>query len=135
MDPEGKLVFLHCFVLIEMFYNIVGMKRSLSLMLIVTALLFTAVINGYDGTQTDGWDTEFVIDTDNGVSSFIFTSENSTEFAVGCGVEYVALFPGNDAIHVSANLSFGVEKYFIRSQKPHDLCPAPVFRNTKHFFG
>ena len=112
------------------------MKRSLFLVFMVTALLFTAVSHSSDGTQPYGPDTEFVVDSDNGVSDFYTVSTGGSQgFTVTNSVEHVAWLPGSDAILVGANLSFEAEKYFIRSHKLNDLCPAPVFRTNDTHFG
>lgn len=110
------------------------MKRSISLVLIVTALLFTAVINGNDGTQTTGPDT-YILVTDNGMSDFNATSENSQGFTEFSGVRFVVWFPGNDAILINANLSFKADEYLIRSHKPYDLYLDRAFRSTDAHFG
>lgn len=113
-------------------------------MFIVSAILFTTVSHSSYGTQTTGPNTELVINTDNGVFVSVFTVENTFEFATnpGCFVfsvngvaECVAWLPGSDAILIGTDLSTEADKYFIRSQKLNDLCPAPVFRNTDTHFG
>jgi len=48
--------FLHCFVLIEMFYNIVHMKRSSGLLILVLGLLISAVSFSSYGTPTQKTD-------------------------------------------------------------------------------